>query len=146
MKTVDDVMKTIRRTLWSIAPDFTISRAIKFMDDNQAEALPVLDAGTLVGVISEKHCIKNVILSGKSLEETQVWEIMERNFIFTSPGQFIEDCLDVMTENHVRHLPVIADGALVAFLSMNDVFSSILIDQKDYITRLENYVMGIGFI
>jgi CBS domain-containing protein len=146
MKTVDDVLKTIGRSLWSVAPDSSVSSAIKFMDDKQAEAVPVLEVGILVGVISEKDCIRNVILKGKLVQETKVWEIMERNIIFITPSQTVEECLDVMTEKHIRHLPVMADGSLVGFFSMNDLIGSIITDQKDYITRLENYVMGIGFL
>jgi CBS domain-containing protein len=146
MKTVNDILKTKGKNLWSVAPDSSVKNAIKLMADKQVDAMLVLQAGNLVGVISEKDCIKNVILKGRSAEDTQVWEIMECNMIYTSPGQTLEDCLEVMTEKHIRHLPVIEDGSLVGFFSTSDLIMSIITDQKDYINRLENYVMGIGFI
>jgi CBS domain-containing protein len=146
MKTVSDVLKINERTLWTVAPDSSIKNAIKFMDDKQAEAMPVLEAGNLIGVISEKDCIKNVIIKGKMAQETQVREIMERNIIYATPDQTAEDCYDLMIETHIRYLPVIADGSLIGFFSMNDLIGLIIADQKDYINRLENYVMGSGFI
>lgn len=115
------------------------------MADEQIGALPVLEAGKLVGVLSEKDCIEKVILTGRSTEETQVGEIMEPDMICTSPAQTVEACLDVMTESHVQHLPVLSATSFVGFVSMSDLFRTIIDDQREYIYRLDNYVLGIDF-
>ncbi|MGE5221654.1 MAG: CBS domain-containing protein [Omnitrophica WOR_2 bacterium] len=143
MITVADFLKKNGHALCSVEPDSSISHAVRLMADKKIGALPVIEAGKLAGVISEKDCIEKVILKGRSPEETQVEEIMERDMLYTSPVQTVEDCLDIMTRNHVRHLPVIEGASLVGFLSMTDAFRTILNDQKAYICRLENYVMGI---
>jgi CBS domain-containing protein len=146
MKTISDFLKMKGCSLWFVESDSSVKNAIKFMDDKQAEAMPVLEAGHLVGIISEKDCIKNVIMKGKLAQETQVREIMEHKIIFATPDQTAEDCYDLMIEKHLRYLPVIADSSLVGFFSLSDLINLIIIDQKDYISRLENYVMGAGFI
>lgn len=84
MRTIDDILKTNGHTLWSVTPDSSVNDAIKQMADKQVGALPVLNAGKLVGAITEKDCIKKVILKGKSTEGTQVWEIMASNSAVTS--------------------------------------------------------------
>ncbi len=145
MRTIDDILKTNGQTLWSVTPDTSINDAIKQMADRQVVAFPVLNAGKLVGAITEKDCIENVILKGKSTEETQVWEIMASNSVVTSPSQSVEECIALMTEKKIYHLPVISHGSLVGFVSMSDLFRTIIDDQKDYIYRLENYVLGISF-
>jgi CBS domain-containing protein len=145
MKMINDILKTNGHTLWSVAPESSVNNAIKLMADKQVQALPVLKAGKLVGIISELDCIEKVILKGKSPEETPISRIMTRHIISTSPAQTVEDCLDVMTEEHIQHLPVVAGTGLLGFVSMSDLLRTIISDQKDYIYRLENYVLGIGF-
>ena len=145
MRTIDDILKTNGHTLWSVTPDSSVYDAIKQMADKQVGALPVLNAGKLVGAITEKDCIKKVILKGKSTEETQVWEIMASNSAVTFPAQSVEECIALMTEKYIHHLPVISNGSLVGFVSMSDLVRTIIDDQKDYIYRLENYVLGVGF-
>ncbi len=145
MVTIQDILKTNSHSLWMVAPDSTLDNAIKLMAEKKVEALPVLDSGELVGVISEKDCIEKVILKGKSTEETQVAEIMVRDPVYSSPAQTVEDCLDMMTRNQILYMPVMTGKSLVGFISMNDLFRTIITDQKAYIYRLENYVMGIEF-
>ena len=145
MRTIEDVLRMNGNSLRSVGPESTVIDTLKLMKDMESDALPVLEAGKLVGVIKETDCITKVILKGKSLETTQVWEAMIRNTLSVTPAQAVEGCLAFMNENQLRHLPVISDGALVGFVSMGDLFTPILTEQKEYIYRLENYVMGIGF-
>lgn len=146
MRTINDILKTDGNLILSVTPDTSINRAIELMANKQVRSLPVLEAGKLIGSVTEKDCINKVIVKGKSPEETQVREIMASDSAIATPAQSVEDCLLMMTEKHIQQLPVISNGALVGFVSMSDMLLTIINDQNDYIHRLENYVMGIGFI
>lgn len=145
MRTIDDLLKTNRHTLWTITPGSTVKDAIKQMADRQVVVLPVVYAGKLVGAITEKDCIKKVILKGKSPEGTLVSEIMSSNEAVTSPAHSLEECLALMIEKHIQALPVVSNGSLVGFVSMNDLFRTILTDRNEYIYQLENYISGVSF-
>jgi CBS domain-containing protein len=146
VRTVDEIMKINGHAEWYVKQGSSVKNAIRLMVDKQVSALPVLEAGKLVGIISDDDCIQKVILKGKPTEETQVEHVMARNMIYVTPAQTIEDCLSVMIEKHIQQLPVIAEGSLVGLVSMSDLFRTIITDQKDYICRLENYIQGIGYM
>jgi CBS domain-containing protein len=145
MRTIDEILKTNGHTPRTVTPDSSVISALKLMAEEQEEALPVLEAGKLVGVICEKDCIAKVILNGRSKEEPRVTEIMTRNIPHFSPGQSIEECLDVMTEKHIQYLPIMSETSFVGFVSMSDIFRTIIDDQKGYIYRLENFVLGADY-
>lgn len=145
MKIIGNVLKANGNTFWSVTPDAPVNNAIKLMSENEVKALPVLEEEKLVGVVSENDCIRKVILMGKSTKKTQVREIMSSNMHMASPDQSVEECLAQMTDEHVRHLPVIANGSLVGFVSMSDLLQTIIDDQKDYIYGLENYILGTDY-
>jgi CBS domain-containing protein len=115
------------------------------MAEEQVEALPVLESGELVGIIYEKDCITKFILNGRSMNDIQVKEIMSPNIITVSPLRTVEECLDVMTEEHIQYIPVTVNTYLLGFLSLSDISRTIIEDQKDYLYRLDNYVLGIDF-
>ncbi len=145
MRTIGDVLKMNGHALWSISPDSSVDNALKLMAEEQVGALPIVDDGKLVGVITDKDCIKDVVIKGKSIEKTTVKEVEAIKSTTTSPAQSVEECLALMTENQLQHLPVVSNGSLVGFVSMNDLFRTIIDDQKDMIYRLDNYVLGIDF-
>ncbi len=146
MRIINDVLRMDGHTIWSVPPDAPVINAIKLMAEKQVGALPVLRKGKLVGIISAKDCINKVIIKGKSPEETRVSKIMARDIIYAEPNQSIEDCLSIMSDKHIRHLPVVANLKMVGFVSMGDLFNAIINEQKDYIYHLENYVSGVEFV
>ena len=126
--------------LWSVSPEDTVLDAIKLMEEKGIGALLVLDAGVLAGILSERDYARKIILKGRSSSDTQVKEIMSRQVYYTYPDQNIEECLVVMTEHHIRHLPVMKDDHVVGMISMGDVVKEIIKEQRDKIAQLEHYI------
>ena len=128
------------RQLWSVSPHDTVYTAIQLMDAKGVGALLVLHEGTLTGILSERDYARKVILKGRSSNDTQVKEIMTRQVYYTFPEQDIEECLVVMTEHRIRHLPVMQDEHVVGMISMGDVVKEIIKEQQDRISQLEHYI------
>jgi CBS domain-containing protein len=145
MKTVEDVLKTNGHILRYVTPNSSINNAVKQMAEEQVGALPVLEAGKLVGVIYEKDCITKFVLTGRSMDHTQVKEVMSWDKTTANPDQTIEECLDLMTEKHMQYIPVTADSSFLGFVSISDLYRTFVDDQKDELYRLDNYILGIDF-
>ena len=126
--------------VWSISPADTVFAAIQLMDAKGIGALLVLQENELVGVLSERDYARKVILKGRASSETSVKEIMTRQVFYTYPEQNIEDCLIVMTERRIRHLPVMQAERVVGMISMGDVVKEIIKEQRDKIAQLEHYI------
>ncbi len=124
----------------SIHPDATVFDAIAKMAANNVGSLVVIERDALVGIITERHYARNVVLKGKTSPATPVREIMETNVVTARPEQFVEECMAVMTERRVRHLPVVEGGKLVGVVSIGDLVKSIIGDQKFVIDQLEHYI------
>jgi CBS domain-containing protein len=129
-------------TVWSIAPSAMVFDAIQLMDDKNVGALPVLHNGTLVGIVSERDYTRKVILKGRSSKETPVSDIMTGELLTVNPSQSITECMRIMTEKRVRHLPVLEGTKLVGILSMGDVVNWLISAQTATIDNLERYVTG----
>ncbi|HWO41503.1 MAG TPA: CBS domain-containing protein [Candidatus Eisenbacteria bacterium] len=140
MKRVRDILDAKGRDVWSIAPDASVYDAIKLMADKSIGALLVVDNGQLVGIISERDYARKVILQGRSSKTTRVREIMTSRVIYTHPDQNIEECMAVMTDKRIRHLPVLDQGHLVGIISIGDLVKSIIVEQKFIIEQLEKYI------
>jgi CBS domain-containing protein len=142
MITVEQILRHKGRAFWSVSPNAMVIDALKLMAEKDVGALLVLDGGTLVGIISERDYARKVILKGKSSLQTPVREIMTQAVVFVRPGQTVEECMALMTEKRVRHLPVFAEGQVVGVVSIGDVVKA-SIDAKDFmIKQLENYITG----
>jgi CBS domain-containing protein len=128
--------------LWSIGPADTVFDAIKKMADKNVGSLVVIEDGRLVGLITERHYARNVVLKGRASPQTRVSEIMERNVIYVRPDSTVEQCMALMTSKMVRHLPVIEDENLLGIVSIGDLVKSIIRDQKFVIEQLEHYIHG----
>src|ERR1022692_1655060 len=124
MDLVDTVRLVLRykgQSIWNISPEACVYNAIEIMADKCVGALLVISEGKLVGVVSERDYARKVILEGKSSKETQVKEIMTSPAIFVTPDQTIQDCMKIMTDKHIRHLPVVEDGRILGVISVGDL-------------------------
>jgi CBS domain-containing protein len=126
----------------SIHPDATVFDAVAKMAENDIGSLVVMVGEELLGIITERHYARNVVLKGKTSPETPVREIMERRVVTARPEQFVEECMALMTEERVRHLPVIEGKKLIGIVSIGDLVKSIIGDQKFVIDQLKHYIHG----
>jgi CBS domain-containing protein len=142
MLTVRQLLRAKGYDVWSIKPDASVYDALKLMADKEVGALMVLQGETLVGVISERDYARKVILKEKSSMGTPVREIMTPQVICVSPEQTIRECMALMTDKHVRHLPVLENERLVGIISIGDVVKAIISHQEFMIEQLESYIQG----
>jgi signal-transduction protein with cAMP-binding, CBS, and nucleotidyltransferase domain len=129
-------------TIWSIGPNAMVIDAIRLMNEKDVGALPVLDHGKLVGIVSERDYTRKVILKGRSSKETPVSEIMTRELITVNPREGVTECMRTITEKRVRHLPVLEGEDLVGILSIGDVVNWLISAQKATIDNLERYTLA----
>jgi len=129
-------------TVWSIGPNAMVIDAIQLMDEKNVGALPVVENGTLVGIVSERDYTRKVILKGRSSKETPVIDIMTQQLLTVNPSDSVTECMRIMTEKRVRHLPVLEGSNLVGILSIGDVVNWFISAQTATIDNLERYVTG----
>jgi CBS domain-containing protein len=141
MKTVQYVLDTKGRQVWTIEPGASVFRALQLMAEKDVGALPVVDEGKVVGMISERDYAREVILIGRTSKETTVRAIMSHDVVWAEPGFTVEQCLALMSVRRVRHLPVLEDGRLAGLVSIGDLVNAVISDQGDVIRRLENHIM-----
>ena len=140
MKRVCDLLSEKGRDIWSLTPDATVYEAIDQMAQKGVGALLVMEGERLVGIVSERDYARKVILKGKASREIQVREIMSHPVICVSPEQTVEQTMALMTDKHVRHLPVVVAETVVGVISIGDVVRSIIDDKEYYIQQLTTYV------
>jgi len=144
MKTVRDVLKQKGRDVCAVSPDTTVFDALKVMAERNVGAVLVLEADRPVGIFSERDYARQVILKGKSSKDTPVREIMTSRVLFIGPEQNIEECMAVMTDKRIRHLPVLEDGKLAGILSIGDVVKAVISEKEFLISQLERYIASGG--
>ena len=142
MITVGELLNRKGHGVWSVSPDDTVFDAIKMMDEKGVGALSVLKDGVLAGMLSERDYARQVILKGRTSKETKVKEIMTSQIYYTFLDQTADDCMIVMTERRIRHLPVLKDDELIGMISIGDLVKSIIAEQKFIIEQLEHYISG----
>jgi CBS domain-containing protein len=142
MTTVRHLLNQKGRNVWSIRPDETVFDAVKKMADQNIGSLIVMDAEKVLGIITERHYARNVVLKGKASPVTPVRDIMETRVVVTRPDDTVERCMALMTEKRVRPLPVLDGEELVGIVSIGDLVKSIIGDQKFMIDQLEHYIHG----
>jgi CBS domain-containing protein len=129
-------------TVWSIGPNAIVLNAIQLMDEKNVGALPVVENGTLVGIVSERDYMRKVILKGRSSKETPVSDIMTKQLLTVNPDDSVTECMRIMTEKRVRHLPVLEGSNLVGIVSIGDVVNWFISAQTATINNLERYITG----
>jgi signal-transduction protein with cAMP-binding, CBS, and nucleotidyltransferase domain len=140
---VNDILNTKGHGYLGMPPEATAYAALEVMADHDVGALMVMeDGGQLVGIFSERDYARKVILKGKSSRSTTVGELMSSPPICASPEMNLQECMMLMTNNHVRHLPVMDDGQVIGVVSIGDVVNSIMRSQEVTINQLENYITG----
>jgi CBS domain-containing protein len=142
MVTVRQILEAKGHDVATIGPDDTVYDAIKKMANKNIGSLVVVDGEKIVGIITERHYARNVFLKGKASPNTLVKDIMSKRVICAWPDQSVEECMAVMTEKAIRHLPVLENKRLVGLVSIGDLVKSIIGDQKFIIEQLERYVGG----
>jgi len=142
---VGQVLRKKGHSFMTVGPDASAFDALEIMEEKNVGALLVVENGRLIGIFSERDYARKVILKGKSSKNTPVREIMSSALVTVSPVTSLRDCMLLMTEKHVRHLPVLDNGALTGVLSMRDVVNTIISDQESMIQELEEYIAGTGY-
>jgi CBS domain-containing protein len=138
--TVRQVLKQKGHNVWHVSPDGCVYDAIEMMAEKHVGALMVIADGKLVGVVSERDYARKVILQGKSSKQTPVSEIMTSPAICVTPEQTVEESMRMMTERHIRHLPVLEDGKILGVLSIGDLVKWMISAQQQTISQLHNYI------
>lgn len=142
MKLVKHLLDSKGRDIISIAEEASVLDAIKLMADKGIGSLLVMQGGELKGIVTERDYARKVIIKGRSSETTQVGEIMTAKVRTASPDQTVGDCMSVMSERRIRHLPVVDDGVVIGMISIGDLVQAIIADQKEAIQQLEQYISG----
>jgi len=140
MKTLKQLLEAKGRNVYSIAPDARVFDALKLMADKSVGALIVMEGGRIAGIISERDYARKVILHGKSSYDLQVRDIMTSMVVSVHPGQSVEECMALMTEKRIRHLPVTEGEQLIGVLSIGDLVKEVIAEQRQTIEQLESYI------
>ena len=128
--------------LWSVKPDDTVFEAIKVLAEKGVGALMVMEKGKLVGIVSERDYTRKIALQGKNSKEALVREIMTPNVLVVTPKTRTRECMAIMSEKNIRHLPVIDGDTIVGMLSIRDIMNDIIADHEFTISQLESYIKG----
>ena len=143
MHTVNQILSQKQTNeIWSIGPDASVLEAIQAMADKRAGALIVLRGPKLVGIISERDYAREVILKGRKSHDTSVAEIMSSKVVTVSSSESVRSSLALMTDNHIRRLPIVDNGRVMGMVSIGDLVRDIISDQQSTIEQLESYIRG----
>ncbi len=143
MKSVADIIRSKPdQTVYSIAPGVSVYDALRLMADRNIGALLVVEEGKIVGILSERDYARKVVLMDRSSKQTAVREVMTSSVMYARPDQTNEECMALMTDNRLRHLPVIDNGRLLGLVSIGDLVKDIISEQKFIIEQLQHYIQG----
>lgn len=143
MTTVAQILQSkADKTVYTIGPAASVFDSVKLMAEKNIGALPVMEGGKIVGVITERDYARKIVLMARSSKETPVREIMTSQVMYVRTHQTSEECMALMTENRVRHLPVMDQGKLIGLVSIGDLVKDVIAEQKFIIEQLEHYIAG----
>jgi CBS domain-containing protein len=140
MTTVRELLDRKGRAIYSVEPEDPVLEAIQSMADHHVGALLVMRGGELIGIVSERDYARKVILLGRSSNETPVWQIMSSPVVTVTPQQTLTDCMRLMTERRIRHLPIAEKETVVGVLSIGDLVKAVMEEQQQTIEQLESYI------
>ena len=143
MASIRQLLATKGHEVWSTSPEATVFDALTLMADKNIGALLVLNDGQIDGIVSERDYARKVALLGKASVNTPVSEIMTEDVVTVDPQMRVKDALSLMTERHIRHLPVVEEAKIVGFVSIGDLVKSIIAEQELFISQLEQYISGM---
>src|SRR5215468_2077201 len=138
MRSVRDILRKKSPEVCSVRPDTSVYDALKLMAEKNIGAVLVMETNRPVGILSERDYARQVILKGKASKDTPVREIMTSRVVFVRPEQNVEECMAVMTDKRIRHLPVLEEGRLIGILSIGDVVKAVISEKQFLIEQLEN--------
>jgi len=130
------------QSIYTIGPEASVFDAVKLMAEKNIAAVLVLEGQTIVGIITERDYARKIVLVARSSKETRVRDVMSSQVMYVRPGQSSEECMVLMTENRVRHLPVLDGGKLIGLVSIGDLVKDVISEQKFTIKQLEHYITG----
>ena len=142
MKTVAELLRVKPSRVVSVRPEQTVLEAIKVLAQENIGAAIVMSGDRIAGILSERDYTRKVVLKGRSSDTTRVEEIMTPNVIVVSPRTSGRECMQLMTEKNIRHLPVVEEGRVIGMVSIRDIVSDIIADQDFTIEQLEHYISG----
>jgi CBS domain-containing protein len=140
MKTIQEILQSKPHGVLSISPEASVLDALRLMAEKEVGALVVLENERLAGIFSERDYARKVILHGKSSKDTPVREIMTAKVVYVRPEQSVEDCMALMTDKRIRHLPVLQDNRVIGVISIGDVVKEVISEQRFVIEQLEQYI------
>ena len=140
--TISEILSSKGKDVWAVSPDASVYEAIEIMADKGVGALAVKSGGSIAGILSERDYARSVTLKGKSSKEIKVREIMTTSVVCINEDRKVDECLALMTEKRIRHLPVIDGDALIGIVSLGDLVKSIIKEQSFTIDQLESYIRG----
>jgi CBS domain-containing protein len=139
---IRDILHQKGDTVWTVSPDTTVLAAIQMMADKNIGALLVTQAGKLIGILSERDYTRKVVLKGRSSKDTPVRDILSGRVLHVTPNHTVEECMRLMTEHRVRHLPVLDGEKIAGVISIGDLVNCIISAQSSAIHQLETYITG----
>ena len=142
MTTVKHILETKGHEVWAVSPDASLLSALKLMAEKEVGALVVLEEGRVVGIISERDYARKVMLLGKTTEQMRTGDIMTAPVVGVRPEQTVEECMELVTQKRIRHLPVLEGDRLVGLVSIGDLVKTLLEEQQFKIAQLEHYITG----
>jgi CBS domain-containing protein len=142
MKLVQHLLESKGNEIISIEEDASVFDAIKIMADRSVGSLLVMEGEKLSGIVTERDYARKVILQGRSSETTKVAEIMTAELVTATNGQTVNECMTLMTQRRIRHLPVVSEDKVIGLISIGDLVQAIISDQQQEIEQLEHYISG----
>lgn len=140
MKTIKNIIQTKSNSIYAVTPQTSVLDALQVMMDKNISALLVMEGSELKGIFTERDYARKIILQGKASKETSIQEVMTINLETVKLNASIEHCMKIMTERHIRHLPIVEDGIVAGMISIGDLVKFVIEDQKQTIEQLQTYI------
>lgn len=142
MGTVESILRGKGHHVWSVTPDTTVLDALRLMAEHEIGAVLVLDGDRLAGILTERDYARKVVLAGRSSKDSRVDEVMSANMVCVAPERSVDECMALMTDKRLRHLPVLQDNRVVGLVSIGDLVKAKIDDQEFTIAQLQSYIAG----